>query len=194
MRSCGVQRHEQILLAAETCFRRNGFHAASMGQIAQEARLSVGQIYRYFPSKEAIVAAIIQRDMRDMAAGMRCLEEHGGDVVTALLSHFCAERDRLDGPERAALLLEIMAEAARNPKVMKVVRDAEQQWRTHMRNLLVKGAGRNWPPSEMEARLDLIALMFEGLAFRAVHNPDFDRERLEPLLRAVLYDLCVPAR
>ncbi|HCN8485381.1 TPA: helix-turn-helix transcriptional regulator, partial [Escherichia coli] len=42
------QRQDEIINAARRCFRRCGFHAASMSQIASEAQLSVGQIYRYF--------------------------------------------------------------------------------------------------------------------------------------------------
>ena len=50
-----------ILDAASRCVVRHGFHGASMAEIAAEASLSVGQIYRYFPSKEAIVHALVER-------------------------------------------------------------------------------------------------------------------------------------
>ena len=43
------------------CFRASGFHAASMSQIASEAGLSVGQIYRYFSNKDAIIEEMIRR-------------------------------------------------------------------------------------------------------------------------------------
>ncbi len=54
-------RRDQIVAAARRCVVRNGFHAASMAQIARQAQLSVGQIYRSFPSKEAIIHAIVER-------------------------------------------------------------------------------------------------------------------------------------
>ena len=44
-------RQDEIIAAARRCFRNSGFHAASMSQIAAEAKLSVGQIYRYLVTK-----------------------------------------------------------------------------------------------------------------------------------------------
>src|SRR5206468_4377917 len=52
-------RRHQILDAALTCFRRNGFHTTSMQDVINEAGLSVGAVYRYFRSKEDIIAAIV---------------------------------------------------------------------------------------------------------------------------------------
>ena len=54
-------RQDEIITAARRCFRASGFHAASMSQIASEARLSVGQIYRYFSNKDAIIEEMIRR-------------------------------------------------------------------------------------------------------------------------------------
>src|SRR5260370_42103758 len=54
-------RRDQIVTAARQCVVRHGFHAATMAEIAAAARMSVGQIYRYFPNKEAIVHAIVER-------------------------------------------------------------------------------------------------------------------------------------
>ena len=54
-------RQDEIITAARRCFRASGFHAASMSQIASEAKLSVGQIYRYFSNKDAIIEEMIRR-------------------------------------------------------------------------------------------------------------------------------------
>jgi len=52
-----AKQRERILDAAEACFIRHGFHAASMAHIAQTADMSAGLIYRYFDGKAAIVKA-----------------------------------------------------------------------------------------------------------------------------------------
>jgi AcrR family transcriptional regulator len=64
-------RRKQILAAARDAFRAHGFHAASMAVVAAGARISVGQIYRYFDNKEAIVAAIVGEN----------IEERGGSAI-----------------------------------------------------------------------------------------------------------------
>src|SRR5688572_7394624 len=54
-------RRQQILDAAQACFLRNGFHATSMQEVIREAGLSVGAVYRYFPSKNALVMALAEQ-------------------------------------------------------------------------------------------------------------------------------------
>ena len=62
MRRANVQaqsdRRAEILAAAQRCFVRSGFHGASMQDICAEAGMSPGNLYRYFPSKEALIAGI----------------------------------------------------------------------------------------------------------------------------------------
>src|SRR5215813_1537503 len=41
---------------------REGFENASTNRIAEEAGVSIGSLYQYYPSKEALVAAVIDRD------------------------------------------------------------------------------------------------------------------------------------
>jgi AcrR family transcriptional regulator len=53
-------RRQQILDAARTCFQRNGFHMTSMQDVIAEAGLSVGAVYRYFRSKNELIAAIAE--------------------------------------------------------------------------------------------------------------------------------------
>jgi AcrR family transcriptional regulator len=54
-------RRTQILEAALAVFSREGFHATRVDAIAREAGLAKGTIYLYFPTKEAIVQAAVER-------------------------------------------------------------------------------------------------------------------------------------
>ena len=71
MRRANVQlaadRRDEILVAAQTCFARSGFHQTSMQEICTEAGMSPGNLYRYFRSKEDIIAGIAERDRADAA-------------------------------------------------------------------------------------------------------------------------------
>lgn len=53
-------RRQQILDAARRCFLRDGFHNTSMQDVIAEAGLSVGAVYRYFPSKNDLITSIAQ--------------------------------------------------------------------------------------------------------------------------------------
>ena len=59
-------RRNQVLCAAADCFRRKGYHGAGMAEISKTAGMSAGHIYNNFTNKEAIIEAIIQRNMEEM--------------------------------------------------------------------------------------------------------------------------------
>ena len=50
---------------------RDGFEKASTNRIADMAGVSVGSLYQYFPSKEALVAAVIDRHNEEIMAIVR---------------------------------------------------------------------------------------------------------------------------
>jgi AcrR family transcriptional regulator len=53
-------RRAEILAAACRCFARDGFHATSMAEIIEEAGLSAGAVYRYFRSKDDLIASVVE--------------------------------------------------------------------------------------------------------------------------------------
>ncbi len=67
-RPADVERRERILEAAERAFVRHGFHATTMQHVAEEIGMSAGNLYRYFPSKEAIVEGLCALDQEARAA------------------------------------------------------------------------------------------------------------------------------
>ena len=62
------ERRSQILAAAYRCFTRDGFHRSSMQAICKEAGISPGGLYLYFPSKQALIGAMIEADRAELAA------------------------------------------------------------------------------------------------------------------------------
>ena len=62
---------DQILDAAEQVFARNGFHDASLREIAELAEFSVGAVYGFFVGKEDIYRAIFLRRAEDFMPEMR---------------------------------------------------------------------------------------------------------------------------
>lgn len=56
----------RIMLTAETLFRRLGFAKTTVADIAAELHMSPANVYRFFPSKNAIVEAICQRCLSEL--------------------------------------------------------------------------------------------------------------------------------
>jgi AcrR family transcriptional regulator len=57
---------EAILTATARILVKEGFDRASTNRIADEAGVSIGSLYQYFPSKEALVAALVEQHTRQM--------------------------------------------------------------------------------------------------------------------------------
>ena len=119
------QRSAEILASVRQAFVEKGFDGASMQDLARAAGMSVGNFYRYFPSKSAIIQALIECDLADVQR-----------VFQAILScpHPMAAlrqgmRQRIDGtltdldPD---LWSEIEAVARRSPEIGAAIQRMEQ--------------------------------------------------------------------
>ena len=62
------QKIADILVRVRSAFIEKGFDGASMQDLARAAGMSVGNFYRYFPSKSAIVEQLIAYDLDEMQA------------------------------------------------------------------------------------------------------------------------------
>jgi len=92
-----------------------------MHDISAEAGISVGLIYRYFKNKEEVIAALAAEHKKDIAE----LLERAGEAPTLLeameilfTSHCCEQSPQII----SAFVVDLFAEASRNPRVAKVVR------------------------------------------------------------------------
>lgn len=56
----GGDKGQRIMDAALRLFTAKGYGATSMDELAREAGIAAGTVYRYFPSKEALVNALFQ--------------------------------------------------------------------------------------------------------------------------------------
>lgn len=57
---------DALIEATARILVKEGFDSASTNRIAEQAGVSVGSLYQYFPGKEALVAAVIERHNRDL--------------------------------------------------------------------------------------------------------------------------------
>ena len=62
---------DALIEATARILVRDGFDRASTNRIAQEAGVSVGSLYQYYPGKEALVAAVIERHNEDLMQVVR---------------------------------------------------------------------------------------------------------------------------
>src|ERR1700719_4509403 len=115
-------RREQIMQAAMACFAKRGFHQASMHDISAEAGISVGLIYRYFENKEAVISVMADRHKQEIQEVLERARQAPSlleSLEILFTAHCCEEEPRL----LSAFVVDLYAEAARNPAVADLVRD-----------------------------------------------------------------------
>ena len=181
-------RRQQILDAAEQCFRERGFHNASMAEIARTFGMSAGHIYNYFDSKEAIIAAIVERDL---AGFFRRAEElrAAGDLVEAIVERIEAGvADKLDR-RKSALQLEVLAEAGRSPPIAEMVQSVDARVRAVLRKLLHDGLPAGRETRDLDGRIDVLMALFDGLMVRTLRHPGISRQQVTRVLRSAIRSL-----
>lgn len=118
------ERRAHILAAARRCFVRDGFHETSMQDLVREAGMSSGAVYRYFDSKDAMIAAIAEENLDQVVTIVRESARQGSGAGAALATalEFVSARHAEDGFGAIALL--VWSEAMRNPALAARLRDS----------------------------------------------------------------------
>jgi AcrR family transcriptional regulator len=80
-----LERERRILKAAGRLFARKGYAGVAMEDVAERAGLAVGTLYNYFPSKSALLLAILRRETESLLGrGRKILDAPRRDPVAAV--------------------------------------------------------------------------------------------------------------
>jgi len=109
--------HRQALLEqAGRLFRRHGFDAVSIADVARAAGLTHGAFYGHFPSKAALAAAAARESLESGALHWRRRGERaraaGADPLVAIIGAYLSEAHR-DRPEEGCALATLGPEVSR---------------------------------------------------------------------------------
>ena len=195
MRRANIQlqadRRFEILEAAQSCFARSGFHQTSMQEICTEAGMSPGNLYRYFRSKEEIIAGIAERDRADAAEQLAAVGNGNFfDGLAGLAQHHLVERSA----EEVALCAEIMAESRRNPAVARIYQDMERDVRARFIALLRTAAERGEIRDiDFDGTVTVLFALADGLSWRRAVEPSFNAEAVMPIVLGMVRQLLNPA-
>ncbi len=175
-------RRRQVLDAAGKCFRQYGFHSTSMDQIAKESGMSVGHIYRYFTNKREIITAIARQNSEEVLAKVSAFPIDSPTVKQMLIERLEEGVMEVSNPEKAALMLEVHAEAARSPDIRAKLYEVDVKVTEHLGEVIRAAVGRPLEPDDLQARVEMFHLIFQGIGLRAAMNPNIDRKSLVKLV------------
>lgn len=185
MRQVNAQLHSdrrsEILDAARRCFARTGFHQTSMQQICAEAGMSPGNLYRYFPSKEAIIAGITERDRAEVGAQLADAQFTTDFFATfeALARHHFVERTDDD----IALCAEMISETRRNPTISKIMNEFDVEVRERLVTMLraAQERGDIARDADIGTAVEMLMIMADGVWWRRAVDRNFNAEATLPM-------------
>lgn len=185
-------RRARILDAAELCFARSGFHATTMQDICKEAGISAGALYTYFPSKEALIAGLCERDRADFQSRFEGLKS-APDFMRAL--EVLGQQYFVEEPAHKRLMcVEIGAESTRNPAVGEMYRCVDGYVQTCFETLFQRLAdeGRIKPDLDVPALARVFGIIGDGMLWRRAIDPTFDGRAMMPVIVSVVGKLLNP--
>jgi AcrR family transcriptional regulator len=124
----------RILEAAEKQFRRVGYHRTSVADIAAELGVSAANIYRFFPSRDAINESICGRVVNEVA-----------EIASAIARTNAPAMQKLD---------QLLTAVHRHNKVTLL--EAKS-----MHDLIVAATQENWPV--IKAHIQRMVTIFEAI-------------------------------
>jgi TetR/AcrR family transcriptional regulator, repressor for uid operon len=178
------QRH--LREAALACFKRKGFHQASMADICAEAGMSPGNVYRYYDGKEAIIAAIAEEDRRQLTLQLEGLgrQQNLFAAMLELTSEAITSRDA----EKRKFGCEILAEATRNERIAEIVRRHNAAIVALCSEALRRAQAMNLVDPKLDAELaaTVLATSAEALSTRLALFPELDAKAVLDMFKLLI--------
>jgi AcrR family transcriptional regulator len=193
-----AKTRERLLAAARSVFARNGFHGASVEEVASEAGFSTGALYSNFEGKEDLFLALMERE----------IDEHAKEIATAVRERTSISERAAGGarqwmtmierePEALLLFMEFWAYGVRDADVRPKVAARFAQMRQVLTGLIAEGV-RDFdleltiPAEHLAVAIDALA---DGIARQKLADPDaVPDELMGSVLSLLLAAVTRPAR
>ncbi|MFV1919678.1 helix-turn-helix domain-containing protein [Sphingomonas sp. MJ1 (PH-R8)] len=158
---------QRIIEAARKLFAAKGFHATTTAELATEAAVSIGQIYRLFENKDDVIIALVEEITRariaEMGGVFGAAEQGKKSVFEAIGAIASISIIRSGG----GLSFEILAEACRNPRVAERLTALVECYRSGVHGLVALTLPEA-TAGELEAYVEIMMACFFGLGHRTL--------------------------
>jgi TetR/AcrR family transcriptional regulator, fatty acid metabolism regulator protein len=144
------EKRKQILDAAVRVFARKGYHESRVGDIAKDAGVAYGLVYRYFDSKEAVLEAVFREAWGRLLAALREVEEADAAAPERLqLVVKIVLRTWRDDPDLVRLLVR---EVTRSPQLQRKIDEIAQAFAL-LERIVAQGQEEGTVRGDLDARL-----------------------------------------
>ncbi|MFD7668311.1 TetR/AcrR family transcriptional regulator [Streptomyces sp. NPDC059788] len=184
---------QRILAAAAHVFAEYGYAAGTTNRIAEQARVSIGSLYQYYPNKDAILVELMTRHLD---AGIAAADGHQNgplpDSLEEIIRLFvrAAIDNHLDDPQ---LLRVMMEQGPRAPEILDRISRHERERIAHVHALFAGHPEVRVADTHVAARLVVATIELVVHRLRAAPDP-VDTARFENELVAMLTGYLTTAR
>lgn len=163
-----MERRQALVEAAYRRLADTGFEGLRLRDVANEVGIDHSTIHYHFPTKEDLVAAVVDHATRQFWTAPR----PEGPPAEKLRRHLVfLGRMIVERPELHAVLREVDLRASRDPQVREIVAEREAGWRRSLTEMLAEGERQGaWPPAlDVAAGAELIIAAVKGASLDAEH-------------------------
>jgi AcrR family transcriptional regulator len=142
---------KRILDRAMDLFEKDGFDNVTMEGIAESADVAKGTLYNYFPAKEAILSAYMQKYSRDLAPEVDRIVASVPDTRSRLIALFRKHVDWIE--DHQDLMEKYISHRIAVPLRSLRERDSRSGFEEHITRILVLGQEAGDVRKDMDARI-----------------------------------------
>ena len=185
----GMRSRELVLDAAERVMAEQGFEAATLARVVEEAGIPMSSVYHYYGSKEGILLAVMERGAERFFADLPDWNRRIGrpaDHLTTVLSTTAQTLQRHPNFLRLLIVFAVQPPAGGNGEIEVVVERVRRLGLDRLREQIAIAFGDD-PDSPVTIQLARLALAAIDGAFVASQADGAVplEQMLEPLVPAV---------
>ena len=137
----GARTEAAIREAAVQLIARHGYEAVSMRRLAEEVGVQAGALYRYFPTKQDLLASMMREHMRHLLASWRAAKPKGGAPREALAA-FARFHVRYHLDRRDEVFINYMELRSLDPEARAQIAALRSEYEQELREILTRGMAR----------------------------------------------------
>jgi AcrR family transcriptional regulator len=168
------EQRAKILDAARRVFARKGL-AATMADVAAEAKVSQGLAYRYFASKEALFHVLVEQAVQSGIVGIQRIPKMPGTPTERLgFLVSIAWEGRREHPEIYQLMYQVLDNEATSDDIRELIGRQGQTYQDVLRQLIVEGQATGEVAQGDPDQLVIVFLAcLDGLSRLALREPEW---------------------
>jgi AcrR family transcriptional regulator len=196
-RSSSEERKKELVRIAYGLIAEKGLEGFRTRDVAAAAGIDTGTLHYHFPSKEALVQAVVTHLVQDFNANRVAQGVPPKNALEELRNEIFDVVSRLqETPDQLVVMLDLTVRASRDPAVAEILKQIEQFWTAALAELFARGKEQgvfraNIHP-ETEARL--LRAQLSGLAIVGLRAPQKAKELADALFAQLKTWLSKPGK